>query len=199
MKLRDWWMPDAQQQAFRALLDACARPGKQAVFGDGALPLLLATLVDESVTLADPDHLLDPNQRRLLLAPDATVQDARFILCDGRRAPQPGFAPPLGTLDAPEGGATIVLTVQALQPQPQPQPQSQSQSQSHQQPAVTLLLRGPGVDGSARLHVTGLHTDWLLQRAHWVSAFPLGVDLVLCSPDRVAVLPRTTCIELEQD
>lgn len=185
MNIREWWMPDAQQQAFRAVLDAFARPGTQAVLGDSdALPQLLATVLDESVTLADPDRLLDADQRRLLLAPDARTNEARFILFDGRSAPPVDFEPPLGTLEAPEGGATLVLTVDALLPQKQPA-------------CTTLKLRGPGIADETTLHVAGLHRAWLERRAEWVSAFPLGIDLVLCAPQRIAALPRTTRIDME--
>ncbi|MDO9215691.1 MAG: phosphonate C-P lyase system protein PhnH [Lacisediminimonas sp.] len=189
MNIREWWMPDAQQQAFRAVLDAFSRPGKHATFMDGAgeaLPHLLATVLDESVTLADPDQLLDADQRRLLLAPEAGPNEARFILFDGKCAPPPGYEPPLGTLDAPEAGATLILAVGALLPG--------SQAQAG---CMTLNLRGPGIEDQTTLHVAGLHRAWLDRRAQWVSEFPLGVDLVLCAPQRLVALPRTTRIDME--
>jgi alpha-D-ribose 1-methylphosphonate 5-triphosphate synthase subunit PhnH len=193
MNIREWWMPDAQQQAFRAVLDAFARPGKHATFMDGAgeaLPHLLATVLDESMTLADPDRLLDADQRRLLLAPEAGPNEARFILFDGKCAPPPGYEPPLGTLDAPEGGATLILAVEALL--------LGSQAHSPAEPGcMTLNLRGPGIEDQTTLHVAGLHGAWLDRRAHWVREFPLGVDLVLCARQRLVALPRTTRIDME--
>lgn len=183
MNVREWWMLDAQQQAFRVVLDAFARPGTQAVLGD-ALPQLLATVLDESVTLADPQHLLDADQRRLLLAPDAPPGLAAFVLFGGKSAPPADFEPALGTLDAPERGATLVLAVDALLPQPQPA-------------CTTLSLRGPGIADSATVHAAGLDPLWLARRNAWVADFPLGIDLVLCAPQRIVALPRTTHIDLE--
>lgn len=185
MNIREWWMPDAQQQAFRVVLDAFARPGTQAVLGArDALPQLLATVLDESVTLADPGRLLDADQRRLLLAPDAGANEARFILFDGKSAPPEDFQPALGTLEAPEGGATLVLTVDALLPQ-------------MQRACTALSLSGPGIADKTMLHVAGLHRAWLEYRKKWNSAYPLGIDLVLCAPTGITALPRTTRIDME--
>lgn len=187
MNLKECWMPDAQQKAFRAVLDGFARPGTQVMLAnantnadaDAAL-VLLAMLLDESVTLADTTGRLGADQRRLLQAADAAPACARFVLLDGALPPTPDFHPALGTLESPEFGATLVLTVAAV---------------SHPQAGSTALnLRGPGIDGERVLHVCGLHPDWLARRADWVSAYPLGVDLVLCASDRLAVLPRTTHI-----
>jgi alpha-D-ribose 1-methylphosphonate 5-triphosphate synthase subunit PhnH len=189
MNIKEWWMPDAQQQAFRTVLDAYARPGTQVTVGDAeadATLALLAALLDESVTLADTTGRLDKDQRRLLLAPDAPPSQAHFVLLDGATAPAAEFKPSLGTLEAPEFGATLLLCVQDLLEQPKPG-------------SMTLRLRGPGIADECELHVLGLHADWIARRAQWVSAFPLGVDLVLCAPRRLAALPRTTRIELQRN
>jgi alpha-D-ribose 1-methylphosphonate 5-triphosphate synthase subunit PhnH len=187
MKIKEWWMPDAQQQAFRAVLDAFARPGTQAALADPgthALPVLLATVLDESVTLADPGQVLDADQRRLLLAPHAAAHEAHFVLLDGTAPPAAGFTPALGTLEAPELGATLVLCVPALSPQTRPD-------------ALALTLTGPGIETERMLHVGGLQRAWLERRAEWVSAYPMGVDIVLCAGQHIAALPRTTRIQLQ--
>jgi alpha-D-ribose 1-methylphosphonate 5-triphosphate synthase subunit PhnH len=184
MKLNDCWLPEAQQKAFRAVLDGFARPGTQVMLGstdtDAAL-VFLALLLDESVTLADTTGRLGADLRRLLLAPDAASAHARFVLLDGSLPPAADFQPCLGTLESPELGATLVLDVTDLS--------------SPQAGSIALDLRGPGIDGQRVLHVSGLHPAWLSRRALWIGDFPLGVDLVLCAPDRVVVLPRTTHIE----
>jgi len=193
MKLAQWWMPDAQQTIFRAVLDGFARPGTEVAVGAGvggdAALVLLATLVDESVTLADPGGRLDPDQRRLLRAPAAAPGAARFVLLDGSAPPASDFQPALGTLESPELGATLVVTVGALAGAGAIRPAG----------SVALRLGGPGVLGERELYVAGLHPAWLTRRAEWVSAYPLGVDLVLCAPDRLVALPRTTRIALKED
>lgn len=182
MKPAPWWMPDAQQLAFRAVLDAFARPGTLvSAPSQGAVLMFLSAVLDESVSLADPSGLLDADARRLLLAPTALAEEARFILLDGRLPPDAGLQPRLGTLESPELSATLVLTVGAL-----------SGPEQALADARVLELQGPGVPGMRALAVAGLHPDWLQRRATWVAAYPLGVDIVLAAPDSLVALPRTT-------
>lgn len=189
MKPAEWWMPDAQQQAFRAVLDGFARPGTR-VAAQGATAqgnsvlMFLSAVLDESVSLADPLGLLGADARRLLLAPSAPVEGARFVLLDGRMPADAGWQPSLGTLESPEQGATLVLTVDGL-------------GDAETTPAsggTVLQLQGPGVPGVRTLAVSGLDGSWLRRRAAWVAAFPLGVDLVLAAPEALVALPRTTRI-----
>lgn len=186
MKPAAWWMPDAQQQAFRAVLDGFARPGTLVpAQQQGAVLKFLSAVLDESVSLADPLGLVDTDARRLLQAPAAPAAQARFVLLDGRTRPDAGFEPALGTLESPERGATLVLTVDALGDRPSPA-----------DAAAVLQLQGPGVPGTRVLAVRGLHPEWLARRAAWVAAYPLGVDIVLAAPHALVALPRTTRIGL---
>lgn len=184
MKPAEWWMPDAQQQAFRAVLDGFARPGTLVpAQPPGAVLMFLSAVLDESVSLADPQGLVGIDSRRLLLAPTAPEAQARFVLLDGRKRPDGDFQPALGTLESPELSATLVLTVDAL-----------SDASTPTDSSVVLQLKGPGVAGARALAVTGLHPDWLARRAAWVGAYPMGVDIVLAAPDAMVALPRTTRI-----
>lgn len=184
MKPAEWWMPDAQQQAFRAVLDGFARPGTLVpAQPTGAVLMFLSAVLDESVSLADPLGLVGTDARRLLLAPTAPATQARFVLFDGRRPAEAGFQPALGTLESPELGATLVLSVDAL-----------SDAPTTADAAVVLQLQGPGVPGTRVLAVNGLHPDWLARRTAWVAAYPLGVDIVLAAPGALVALPRTTRI-----
>jgi alpha-D-ribose 1-methylphosphonate 5-triphosphate synthase subunit PhnH len=189
MNVKEWWMPDAQQESFRAVLDGFSRPGTLVMVGDDradAVLVLLGTLLDESISLADTIGRLNADQRRLLLAPSASPAQARFVLANGAVAPAPDFIPSLGTLESPELGATLLLTVADLAATPQPG-------------NTTLSLRGPGIANECVLHVAGLHSEWIARRANWVSSYPLGIDLVLCATDRLVALPRTTRIEIRKD
>lgn len=188
MKPTEWWMPDAQQAAFRAVLDGFARPGTLVpAQGASAVLMFLSAVLDESVSLADPSELLGADTRRLLLAPTAPADQARFVLLDGRQPPDAAWQPALGTLESPELGATLVLTVDALS----------DAAVTHSDSAVDLRLQGPGIPGTRLASVTGLDRGWLAQRAEWVGAFPLGVDLVLAAPHALVALPRTTRIAIE--
>jgi alpha-D-ribose 1-methylphosphonate 5-triphosphate synthase subunit PhnH len=178
----DVWQPALQQHVFRRLLDCFAYPGRIASSGDNdheALITVLATLLDGETSLADPHNLIAAaDWPKLQARPDA-ADSAAFVVADGTRAPD--FTPQLGTLESPERGATVVLAVTALGT------------------GQRLRLSGPGIDGDNALAVSGLHPGWIDARADWVTAFPLGVDLILCDGARFAALPRTTHIAMEID
>jgi alpha-D-ribose 1-methylphosphonate 5-triphosphate synthase subunit PhnH len=199
MSAHQWWQAQAQQTAFRALLDGFARPGTWVRPADSHVdPLLmfLSTLLDESVSLADPGCLLDADQRRLLLAPSAPVEQARFVLLDGRQAPDAGLAPALGTLESPEFGATLVLCIDYFSERPV---EGAADGAADSAGTTRLQLQGPGVPGRRELFVGGLHAGWLARRAAWVADFPLGLDLVLVTKQALVALPRTTRIEIQGD
>jgi alpha-D-ribose 1-methylphosphonate 5-triphosphate synthase subunit PhnH len=176
------WQAHTQQRLFRRLLDAFAYPGRlfdAADSGTNARLAILATLLDAEVDLADPQGLITPEDSLRLMAPAAAPEQARFVLADAARTPD--FTPALGSLESPEFGATLVLEVQKLGA------------------GTPLLLTGPGIASQTpasptRLAVQGLHPAWIAQRADWVAAYPLGVDIILCDATHFAALPRTTQI-----
>lgn len=178
----DVWQPALQQRVFRRLLDCFAYPGRIAPSGDtdrAPLVTVLATLLDGETSLADPHRLIAAADWPKLQARPDSADSAAFVVADGTRAPD--FSPQLGTLESPERGATVVLTVTAL-----------GEGQR-------LRLSGAGIDGHTELAVSGWHPGWIGARADWVAAFPLGVDIVLCDGARFTALPRTTHIETEID
>lgn len=177
----DIWQPLLQQQLFRGLLDAFSYPGRIAACAAPGTPswlALLSALVDGQTTLADPRQLLDESSRSKLEARLASPEQAAFILLDGSRAPE--LLPNLGTLEAPETGATLLLRVEALH--------------DTGAGALRLQLSGPGIRQPLSIGVDGLHADWIAARNDWVGSFPLGVELVLCDAQRIVALPRTTRI-----
>ena len=54
-----------------------------------------------------------------------------------------------------------------------------------------VLLTGPGIRIGTRLHVGGLPEDFWRQWRMNYGQFPLGVDVVLVTADRLAALPRS--------
>lgn len=174
------WHAHTQQRLFRRLLDAFAYPGRlqdAADSGTNARLAILSTLLDAEADLADPHELVAHEDRARLMAAAAAPAQARFVVADAARAPD--FTPALGSLESPEFGATLVLEVQQLGT------------------GTPLLLSGPGIASQNRLAVQGLHPDWIARRADWVSAYPLGVDIILCDATHFAGLPRTTQIVRE--
>jgi alpha-D-ribose 1-methylphosphonate 5-triphosphate synthase subunit PhnH len=180
MKTENLWQPDQQQQLFRHILQAMSYPGRLIELTPAdtlADRAVLATLLDPTVSLCDHHGLLPTSDWPLLAASHAPAEDADFVLADGKLAPD--FEPRTGSLDEPELSATLVLRVDALGTG-----------------ETRLLLTGPGIEKAELLAVSGLHDDWLARRADWVSAFPMGVDLILADAHHVVAIPRTTQLEL---
>ncbi len=180
------------QQAFRALLDAMARPGRvttvetEAGHPEGLAPGLAAALL----TLADLDTPVwlgpgfETEAAKTWLrfhsgAPLAAKPDqATFALLDAAQMPAlETFS--FGTDEAPERGATLLIQVPALNG-----------------PAA-MTWRGPGIRDSIAMPLCGLDQSIWRQRAALSIEFPRGVDLYLgCGRDLVAV-PRSTAISFE--
>lgn len=176
------WRPESQQRTYRHVLQASSYPGHVALLDDvedPAFVAVLATLCDHATSLHDRDSLLSRTHLSYLRASTAEAAAADFILCDA--AHEPGeITPRLGALEHPEDGATLVLVGAQVGNGP-----------------LVLVLSGPGVDGEARIKLTGVHPAWIQRRNDWNENFPQGVDLILCDRTRVAALPRTTQIRLE--
>lgn len=180
LELPRLWRPETHQALFRRILDAVARPGQIAdladlLDGQPAALAALATFCDNTQTLADMTGTLTRTDVAFLDVAKAMPDHAAFILTMGTDAP--GFAPRLGSLDAPENGATVAVIVDSLTGGP------------------PLRLTGPGIKSETGLSPLGLAPDWLAARARWCADFPMGVDMVLADATHLAVLPRTTKIK----
>lgn len=174
------WQPPRQQTAFRQLMTAFSYPGRVVPLVGGAewaLMLVLATLVDSACALADPQHALSSDDLRRLGVRSASVEAAEFVLANGDRLLE--ATPRLGSLENPEQGATVVMRVDRFGE------------------GAQLRLTGPGIQHEQVLQVAGIEPGWWKQRSEWNGHFPLGVDLILVSGREVAVLPRTTHINLK--
>ena len=174
--------PIQSSRAFRAALDAMARPGRIHVI-DGATPpaplsvaagTLLLTLADGTT----PVHLAGDADCEALRgwitfhtgAPLVAAEAAVFAV--GRwtdLAPLGRFS--IGTPEYPDRAATLIIEMAALE-------------------AEGSVLTGPGIRDHARLTVP----DPEAFRANRV-LFPLGFDTFLTCGTRVAGLPRSTRVE----
>lgn len=181
----------AQQAIYRTLLDCTGYPGRVGVVGaergeDAAWAALLATLCDESTTLADVDNLLEGDLRRMIGAPVASASEAAFVVARGDRGPLAGWKPRLGTLYRPEFGATLVLVVDRVEP---------AGVGAARTDAMRLRLTGPGIETANTMDVSGLMPAWIEARAAWCKSFPLGVDVFIVSREAVVSIPRTSTVQ----
>jgi alpha-D-ribose 1-methylphosphonate 5-triphosphate synthase subunit PhnH len=184
MKIDAIWTPETQQQLFRSAFRAFAVPAHihdigPLLAGRPAWLGVLATLVDGATTLADPDAIVSGQDWDLLQtrrdAPDA----AHFVVADGTKAP--AFIPSRGTLESPEQGATVILRLPTVG-----------------EGDCSWRCSGPGLKAPQQLALSGIDSAWFVERLDWNATFPLGVDLLLCDEQRIAALPRTTSLTVEE-
>jgi alpha-D-ribose 1-methylphosphonate 5-triphosphate synthase subunit PhnH len=175
------------QQAFRAVLDALARPGQVRAIGPalpgvalgGALARLLLSLTDDETPVwwqcADTDlsqwlrfHTGAPVAAREEMASFAVFAHGvqGLVLSD--------FAS--GTAQSPEFSTTLLVELPSLLEGPR------------------LEWRGPGIADVQRVGLQGLPDDFWAQWQANHAAFPQGVDMVFTCGEHVLGLPRTTRI-----
>ena len=172
------------QACFRAVLTAMSRPGSRhriaAVTApaplDSAAAAVLLTLVDGDTTLhLQPAFAEAADWVRFHCGsePIANVEGASFVLAD--------TLPDLAVLaqgsdEAPQDSATVVLQVTSLTE------------------GTRYILRGPGLQSTATVSVSGLPADFAARWAANHALFPRGVDLILCAGDSLLALPRSLSI-----
>lgn len=169
-------------RAFRAILDAMARPGTiHRVAGAAPPPPLMVAAGVALLTLADsttPLHLAGeadcPAVRDWVAfhigAPLCDAQAAQFALGTWP-ALQPVDRFAIGKPDYPDRSATLIVMLPRLD-------------------AGGARLIGPGIATTARLSLP----DTAAFRANR-ALFPMGFDTILTCGDRLAGLPRTTRVE----
>lgn len=168
-------------RAFRACLEAIARPGRiQRI--EGAAPpaplspaagAVLMTLADAATPIWLAPSVATEAVRAWIAfhcgAPVGAPEDAVFAVARWEEAPL--HALPIGTPEYPDRAATLIVEVEALSP-------------------ATHRLTGPGIETTetARLPGGGWH-------AANAALFPLGLDAYFTCGDQLSALPRSTKTE----
>jgi len=174
--------PEQAAQAFRAALDAMARPGTIRDVAGAAPPapmsvaagVLVLTLTDRTTPLhLAPSHDLPVIRDWIGFhtgAPIVAADAAAFAL--GRwNDLQPLGRFPLGTPEYPDRSVTLIVDCPELS-------------------AEGARLTGPGIRDAAHLNLPEI-AAFAENRAR----FPLGFDCFLCAGAQLAGLPRSTLVE----
>ena len=177
-------LPTESARAFRAALEAMARPGTVHPIS-GAVPpaplsvaagTLLLTLVGPESPLYLAGAADCPAVREWLTfhtgAPRVGPAEAQFALGDWASL-MPLSAYRQGDPAYPDRSATLIVEMEALSP-------------------AGATLRGPGIETSAQLSLPEV-------QAFQVNAaqFPLGLDFFFSAGSEIAALPRTTQVSQE--
>lgn len=186
------------QRHFRILLDAMARPGKVASLNGVSLrpPAgIHAASVLAGFALLNADVEFWVGGRAPEVSKYFTVNTASapvapphadFLFLTGTGGREQAVPARVGSPRYPDTGATLVVDVASIQGGP---------GQGH----AALSLSGPGVDGTARVHVAGLDPELMGCIAEKNEEFPMGVDTILTDgAGHLVCLPRTTAVAFEQ-
>lgn len=181
--------PVAQSQiAFRALLDAIARPGTIVTLPEpaGAPEGLSPAQAAIALALADGDAAVWLGGGAIAArawiafhtgAPHAAEPaQARFAFADTAAILPPLDAFALGSDAYPDRSTTLVIETPGL---------------ANDGP---LTLSGPGIPGAVRAAIA-LPGAFLAARAALAEIFPRGIDLFLTDGTRAMGVPRTTIVE----
>ena len=180
----------AAQAAFRAVMDAMARPGSIHRLEAAASPPLPMNAAAGAIALTLCDHdtpvylsksLVEAGlpgwlafQTGALVTEDRDEAMFAFLDLDSPLPPLSTFAS--GTQEYPDRSTTIVFELPALDG------------------GEEYLLSGPGIDGTASMAPRGLPASFEdMWRANH-ALYPRGVDLVLVAGQDMLCLPRTVNI-----
>ncbi|MGE5865424.1 MAG: phosphonate C-P lyase system protein PhnH [Rhizobacter sp.] len=185
------------QSVFRRLLEAMARPGRIETIDAAACGTLgrlgispaaaavLLTVVDAEVRLWLDDSLRSPRLAQWLrfhagaqLVERAAEADW-LMLAAASATPQLWAEARIGTDEAPHRSATLLIDVPSLGA------------------GAGLALRGPGIETVHTLERCGIAPPFWQARIDSEAEFPRGADLVLACGERIAALPRSTRLTLE--
>jgi alpha-D-ribose 1-methylphosphonate 5-triphosphate synthase subunit PhnH len=179
------------QRAFRAAMNALARPGRVIACGKGvpgdlrpgpaAVALLLGLCDGETTLHLAPSLEGDAGLAEYLVFHTGTriVRDpaaAGFALLDALADPLDLDRFAQGTPEYPDRSTTIVLLVPDLDGGP------------------PRTLSGPGIATIAELRASGLPEDFQTRWRRNRAGFPMGVDVIAAAPQAIVGLPRSVDI-----
>ena len=181
------------QHAFRAAMDAAARPGKVHVLPlqgaasptglDASLDTLVRMFVDQAVTFA---YLGAAVRERAIAAETRSravgaAQAAFVVVPHESTDPTVAYAvekATCGTLIAPDKGATVLIGCDAL-------------FQDSVDGMQGFAVAGPGVKGETRFYATS--DVWQRAREERGDEYPCGIEIVLVDKaGRIVVIPRSS-------
>lgn len=181
------------QASFRRLLDAMAQPGRvEAMQSDleppaplqAAATAVCLTLLDLDTTLWLDKAARDSEGLRQFLAfhcgcplVDEPAEAAFALITEPLTMPAlESFGQ--GSAEYPDRSTTLIIQVRALHPEGE------------------TILSGPGIEDRRRFDATPLPLEFWEQACANHAGFPLGVDLIFATADRVAAVPRSTRLEI---
>lgn len=153
---------------FRKVFQAFGYPARVFDLAEPAQAALFACLCDEDTAVCMKTGAF--GDQSITVSPRGM---ADFIFADGA-----GFSWAdlrIGTPEAPELGASVILEAQLL-------------SEDAGEGSRCICAKGAGIRGEALFHLDDATVSTLRQRPNW--SYPLGVDVILTAGPRLLALPR---------
>ncbi|MFN0264521.1 phosphonate C-P lyase system protein PhnH [Tepidamorphus sp. 3E244] len=183
--------------AFRAIMDAMARPGTKQVLSspahvpdalhDAAASVLLSLTDFDTTVFLEPALRNDPALKEFIAfncgAPLTVQADLADFAFAGYGAALPdvsAFAQ--GTAEYPDRSTTLVLAL----------PEGDESG-------AAVILRGPGIKGHRALQLPGIDDGFWKSLIANRRGYPLGVDVIFTRGREITCLPRSTRIELASE
>jgi alpha-D-ribose 1-methylphosphonate 5-triphosphate synthase subunit PhnH len=183
-------MNNAKQsaRAFRAILDAMARPGKVLALPPLIEPLAPAHATSLTVLLTLADHLtnihlddalnLPAIEKALRFHTGAQLvrqqADADFAILDAGRAEDALLLWKRGTPEYPDQSATLIIQTPSLLR------------------GEEVQFSGPGIQAATTVRIENIAPSFWKARAEANSVTPLGLDLLFVTQDAILGCPRST-------
>ena len=177
------------QSTFRVVMDAMARPGcaqRIAALSGAPSPMargtaaIALTLFDHDTPVwLDAQMCQTPEVTKWLKFHTGAPVVMEPSVCSFALIGDPQNLPALdrfafGSNEYPDRSTTLILQVESLTR------------------GASFELRGPGIDGAARLQATIRPDDLFERLAVNAALFPRGIDVVLVADDAMVAIPRTT-------
>ncbi len=150
---------------FRKVLEAFGYPARVFDMGEPAGAAVYACLCDEDTLVSFEGSCAFYRSKGV------SRRNAEFLFSDGSGFSWLGLS--IGTPEAPEMGASLVLEAQSFSPNGD---------------AKSTRARGAGIQGEALFWLDAATAALLVDRPHW--PYPLGVDVILTSGAQIVALPR---------
>lgn len=180
------------QQVFRFVMKAMSEPGivTDLPVSDEIQPLDSASfgcvlaLLDNSTSLwLSPEIDLENIRTNLHFhtgVPFAkSPSECQFVLAFGNTVNQLDQFPK-GTAEYPEGGATLLLLVNAI----------------NTGEGTTMTLSGPGIPQQRALQINGISAAIKTYLTERPDEFPCGLDIVFCCGQQLVCIPRSTQVAI---
>jgi alpha-D-ribose 1-methylphosphonate 5-triphosphate synthase subunit PhnH len=176
---------DRNQEIFRELMNAFARPGSLAAITPSSAGLLtdvLDVLLDHEVSFCVPGknkESMEPEITAMTGSRASDIGSADFVIFAAGDTGDELYKVKRGSLEYPDKGATVIYYGAAL---------------DENKKIAEHSFKGPGIAAGTGFTAPGIPAGELKKLSKINSEYPLGVDTVIISENNILCIPRSSKI-----